>query len=147
MDAALRLLTRREYSRQELIERLLRQFDEDAVKAVVEQCCQLNLLSEERFVESRVRHRISQGYGLERIKYDLKQHGIDEARAQLYLNEDDDFWIAQAEQLIAKKYSQHDIENNTLKIQRYLYQRGYSHHVIHQVLKNRRFFYEKNDKC
>lgn len=136
MHAALRLLTRREYSRQELTARLSQQFEDDAVQAVMDECCQLNLLSDERFVESRVRHRIAQGYGLEKIKYDLRQHGIDEDSAQEYLNQHDDFWITQAEQLILKKYTPHDFKNNVSKIQRYLYQRGYSAHVIHQALKN-----------
>jgi regulatory protein len=136
MTAALRLLTRREYSRQELSHRLSQQFDANEVVAVVDECIRLNLLSEDRFVESRVRHRIGQGYGPERIKYDLRQHGIEDDSVHAHLEEDELFWIQQAEQLILKKYGNKDIDTQKLKIQRYLYQRGYSMRVIHQALKN-----------
>ncbi len=136
MTAALRLLTRREYSRQELFQRLSQQYDANDVRVVVDECIRLNLLSEERFVESRVRHRIGQGYGPERIKYDLKQHGIEEDKLHAHLEADELFWIKQAEQLILKKYATQDIATQKQKIQRYLYQRGYSIRVIHHALKN-----------
>ena len=102
----------------------------------MDECIRLNLLSEERFVESRVRHRIGQGYGPERIKYDLKQHGIEEDKLHAHLEADELFWIKQAEQLILKKYATQDIATQKQKIQRYLYQRGYSIRVIHHALKN-----------
>lgn len=139
MLAALRLLARREYSKNELTNRLLQQFPTEEVLQTVETCCQQRLLSDERFIDSRIRHRISQGYGPEWIKQDLHAHQLDDINLSDYLNHDDEFWIEQAIRLLSKKFS---AEGEKPKMQRYLYQRGYSMAVIQQSLKR---FLQVND--
>lgn len=139
MLAALRFLARREYSKNELTNRLLQQFSEQEVAEVIESCCQQRLLSDERFIDSRIRHRISQGYGPEWIKQDLRAHQLDDINLSDYLSHDDEFWIEQAILLLSKKFS---AEVEKPKMQRYLYQRGYSMAVIQQSLKR---FLQVND--
>jgi regulatory protein len=140
MLAALRLLARREYSKNELSNRLLQQFSAQEVEQTIETCCQQRLLSDERFIDSRIRHRISQGYGPEWIKQDLRAHQLNDLNLSDYLSQDDEFWIEQAIGLLSKKFSAGGAEK--LKMQRYLYQRGYSMAVIQQSLKR---FLQVND--
>jgi regulatory protein len=135
MQAALRFLTRREYSRHELSQKLRQQFSESEVCEVIEECCRNRLLSDVRFVESRVRHRVQQGYGPLWIKQDLRLHQLDDDLLRNAMDYDESFWIEKAQELVVKKYGTLDIKQHMPKIQRYLYQRGYSAAVIQQALK------------
>jgi regulatory protein len=135
MLTALRLLTQREYSRQELTKRLQQQFSEAEVEIVVRECIEKKLLSDERFLESRIQHRISQGYGPQWIRQDLQSHQMDKELVAEMLAFDDDYWIEQASQLIARKYNNKDLKQHKQKLQRYLFQRGYSVAVIQKTLK------------
>ena len=132
MNDALCLLARREYSQKELTERLKRQHPHDDVVLVVADCIEKRLLSDERFVEVRVRHRIQQGYGPNWIAQDLRHHGIEPTLIADYLPKDEDFWVAQAHRLIEKK-----MQTDHQKLQRFLYQKGYSQRSIIQALKMR----------
>ncbi len=134
MHAALRLLTRREYSEQELSQRLLKTYAQDEVNEVIAACKAQRLLSDERFVESRLRHRISQGYGPRFIQQDLSQHGICQELIATHLTEDDDFWVDNAHRLLQKKYRDFNAAAK-MKAQRYLYQRGFSGSQIQAALR------------
>lgn len=72
-------LARREHSRAELRRKLLRHLapdsDADEVERVLDQLAAQGMLSDERFVRSRVRVRAPR-YGLVRIKQELQQHGL-----------------------------------------------------------------------
>jgi regulatory protein len=135
MNAALGFLARREYSQKELTERLSRQFPKDEVQQVIAECVQKRLLSDERFVESRIRHRIQQGYGPRWIEQDLRHHGIENDLIIAHLPDDENFWIEQAYRLIEKKNQKMD--KDLQKLQRFLYQKGYSQRYISQALKMR----------
>ena len=133
MNAALTLLARREYSQKELIQRLMRQYPESEVIEVVSECIKRGFLSDERFVESRIRHRIQQGYGPLWIEQDLRQDGIDSDLIEVHLPTDEDFWVEQAFQLIQRKFANKD--TNSPKFQRYMYQKGYRSSHIRQALQ------------
>ena len=135
MEMALRLLTRREHSQQELTQKLLRKFSEEEVAPVISKCCQQGLVDNQRFLESRIRHRVQQGYGPEWIKQDLYPHQIEEELLSQFMNFDEGFWVEQATNLVIRKYKTRDVNAEKPKIQRYLYQRGYSVAVIQQAMK------------
>ncbi len=135
MDAALRLLMRREYSCHELRQKLRLQFSATEVDEVIEDCRRRHLVNDVRFVESRIRHRTQQGYGPAWIKQDLRVHQLDNELIENALEHEEAFWINQAKELVLKKYRTLDIKQNMPKIQRYLYQRGYSTAVIQQAIK------------
>lgn len=74
---ALKLLTRREHSRQELYMKLIqRQFRPEAVEPVLDRLENQGWLDDERFAEIFVSHRVAQGYGPLRILADLQQRGV-----------------------------------------------------------------------
>ncbi|HBB53562.1 MAG TPA: hypothetical protein DCZ80_06640 [Legionellales bacterium] len=136
MNAALSFLARREYSQKELSERLCRQYPKEEVDEVIATCVQKRLLSDERFVESRIRHRIQQGYGPKWIEQDLRHHGIEHDLIMTHLPDDENFWTEQAYRLIEKKNQNTD--KDIQKLQRFLYQKGYSQRYISQALKRMR---------
>lgn len=135
MQAALNFLARREYSQYELEQKLKQRFSTAEVDAVLEYCRQHHLLSETRFLESRLRHRLQQAYGPLWIRQDLREHRIDEAEIVAALNQGEAFWVEQARNLLVKKFGRLNLSQQHPKIQRYLYQKGYPLSVIQQALK------------
>ena len=74
---AMNLLARREHSRAELKEKLLkREFEPDEVEATVASLADRNLISDERFAESFATGRIRRGQGPVRIRQELRQRGF-----------------------------------------------------------------------
>jgi len=74
---AMNLLARREHSVKELHQKLLsRDFDSEVVEAALAALTAERLLSDERFVESYVRSKISSGIGPLRLRQELCEHGI-----------------------------------------------------------------------
>ncbi len=79
--AALRLLSRREFSRHELGQRLRSKAESvAALEQVLDDVQARRLQSDERFTESLV-HRRAQQFGARRIEYELDQHRIDPVTA------------------------------------------------------------------
>lgn len=84
--AALRALGRREHSAGQLRQKLeQRGHSEASAAATVEQLREAGWQSDTRFAESLARSRIAQGYGPQRIRYELEQAGIPEAEARAQL--------------------------------------------------------------
>jgi regulatory protein len=78
-DSALNLLARREHSRMELTQKLkLRNFSENEISQTIEQLTQQDLQSDKRFAECYMRSRAEKGFGPVRIKFELREKGVDE---------------------------------------------------------------------
>lgn len=76
--AALALLAGRDFTRQEIAERLRRRgYQPVLVETVISGLVAENLLREERYVEQFVNQHSSRGRGPLRIRQDLRQRGID----------------------------------------------------------------------
>lgn len=133
MQLALSLLARREYSQKELKQRLMTKLSPSEVDEVINVCLEQRLLSDERFVESRIRHRIQQGYGPKWISQELHQFGIGGDLIENFLPQDENYWVEQAMLVMQKKWP--CLESQLPKIQRYMYQKGYCTSQIRQALK------------
>lgn len=97
-------LARREYSTQELEEKLLRKNTPvDIVRMVLRQMQDLDLQSDDRFTENFVRSRIHRGQGPVRIEMELKQRGISMDLAEQHLAAEEGFWLAQAKTLLTRR--------------------------------------------
>lgn len=91
-EQCIRLLARREHSRQELRAKLTqRDYDRDVSDRVLDELAAERLLSDERFTEQFVRQRLEAGYGPVKIRADLAERGIagDLAAPQLDLGDDE----------------------------------------------------------
>lgn len=138
-DTALRLLNRREYSADELCERLrLRGFAADAARSVVIELSTAGLQSDERYAQMLVRHRVRQGYGPVRIRAELRQRGVAEGVIAAALSASDVEWDTVAHRVHEKRVGATGIADDRLvqaREQRYLLRRGFTSSQIRQAVK------------
>jgi regulatory protein len=133
---ALRYLSAREHSRQELGRKLARHAEEgDDVEAVLDWLKTNNFLSDERFAESLVNRRANR-FGSSRILAELNQHGLAETavaglRETLAAGEGERAW-----QVWQKKFHAPAADAaEAAKQMRFLQQRGFSHEAIKAVMR------------
>ncbi len=137
LHSAINLLSRREHSQKELIQKLLvREFHQDDLAEVIEHLLAKNYLSDERYAESVIRNRVSRGYGWRFIKSELNQKGVNSSIISAALQEQDIDWYLQAELAYAKKFGERIINDQKDKAKRirFLQYRGFSHDEINAAL-------------
>lgn len=157
---ALRLLARREYSRQELASKLLSKptrkparpnprdtfaaesfVDEiyepptqAAVDALLDDLAQRKMLSDDRYAEMRARLR-SPRYGDSRLRQELTQKGIDRDTIAAVIAEQPDE-LVRCRDIWLKKFGQLPRDmNERAKQTRHLASRGFAMRVIQQVIR------------
>ncbi len=133
---ALRYLSAREHSRQELAQKLARHAEEgEDIDAVLDWLQAQNFLSEERFAESLVNRRAAR-FGSARILAELQRHGLAEAtvadvRDELVADEPERAW-----QVWQKKFTAPAADAaEAARQMRFLQQRGFSHDAIKRVMR------------
>ena len=127
--AALRLLSRREHSAQELKQKLLHKgFEINLVESLLDELRQEGSLSDKRFAESYTRSRISRGYGPVRIRQELRQRGAGDEIIEAVVVDNDEQWYELARNVRQKKFGMEIPENlkDKLKQQQFLQYRGFS---------------------
>lgn len=135
VSAALRLLSRRDYSRSEFIRKLTTgEFGKDDVEAAADWCHEQGFLNEARFAESASR-RLGAKFGAKRVAHTLRQKGVTEEQvsaAVLTLNESE---RDRARALWTRKFGKvaESAEEKSKQI-RYLQSRGFSFAIIKLVI-------------
>ncbi|MGR8952485.1 MAG: regulatory protein RecX [Gammaproteobacteria bacterium] len=139
----LRLLTGREHSRKQLLQKLISKgFARERVEPVLDALARESWLSDARYAESYARARILKGYGPTFIVYELRQNGIDlemtpsfdlDALAESAAGG----WMALLQQVYLKKYGGGPMANRNewAKRSRFLLQRGFTNAMIADLLK------------
>ena len=128
---AFAVLTRREYSKAELIEKLtLYAMDRDEVLKLVDELATQNYQSDQRVAEMMLSSQKRKGKGPNRIKLALKSKKIDSSLIQEELKETD--WNEQAYQLKVKKFGLTVEKEAKLKAKqiRFLMYRGFEMDAI-----------------
>ncbi|MFE8100033.1 recombination regulator RecX [Brenneria goodwinii] len=119
--------------------------DEMAARASVEEiesaiayCTEHGWLDDERYARRYISSRSRKGYGVQRIKAELGQKGIDKATITAALNECDIDWCELAKIAAERKFGHLlPVEwKEKAKLQRYLQYRGFSHEEIHSIYAN-----------
>jgi regulatory protein len=140
----LQLLTGREHSRKELLQKLAAKgFAKERIDPILDELAEEGWQSDARYAESYARSRILKGYGPTFIAYELRQKGIDlgnlpsfdlEALAESVAGG----WEALIGQVYSKKYGNAPApsRNEWAKRSRFLQQRGFTHAMIADLLKN-----------
>ena len=76
-ERALAMLDRRDYSRAELLKKLVEKGEtEDDAAAAVERLAELGFVDDARYAPIVVRHYAAKGYGPQRVKQELQRRGI-----------------------------------------------------------------------
>jgi regulatory protein len=133
---ALRYLSAREHSRQELARKLARHAQEgDDINAVLDWLTAQKFLSEARFAES-LAHRRAARFGNARVLSELNSHGLDEGivgavKDELLADEDERAWSVWQKKFGAAA----DNPADAARQQRFLQQRGFSHTAIRTVMR------------
>lgn len=126
---AVKLLSMREQSRMELIQKLRKKYPEHSALAepVVEALLNEGWQSDERFAESYIRHRSQRGFGPKRIRQELQQKGVctSEIEHALLIAEVD--WESLENEVYQKKFGSSEPEDyaERAKRMRFMQQRGF----------------------
>ncbi|RUR53000.1 regulatory protein RecX [Vreelandella populi] len=139
-DIAVQLLSRREYSRAEIAQKLKQKaFDNADIEACLDTLVEQGLQSDARFAESFIRSRIIRGQGVIRIKGELRQRGVNqetlsEALAHVEENENVD-WFELARETLARRFSSPgENPKERAKRERFLAARGFDFEQIRYAL-------------
>ena len=128
-NAAIGLLARREHSRKELATKLAKRCEQIDIDGILDELEKQGYLSDQRFTESFIRMRCSQGHGEIRIRFDLKQKGVSSDLISAMLEQCEIDWFEQASDLYQRKYriplDGKDYKERGKRI-RYMSQRGFT---------------------
>ncbi len=133
---ALEYLSRREYSRSELVRKLAPFSEErDALDALIDTLEREGWLSDARFAES-VAHRRAPRMGANRIVSELRRHDVDDALIESVGAQLRETELARAQAVWRKKYGQlPQTPAERAKQARFLAARGFSRSTIVRILK------------
>ena len=142
MSSALRILTRRDHSRHELVQKLkLRGFSRNDIDGAVSACERFNYINDERTSKVYIRQLKRKGYGKKRIKLELNKKGLKGRRVQCILEDSISLADEQegAEQILRKHLHRFIREREESKrrdkIYRFLHARGFAPEVIAETIK------------
>lgn len=153
-QAAIDLLSRRDYAAAELKQKLLTKVETDLqnhyetddadgaglsayqqVDQVIQRLQDSGYQSDERYIEMLVRARKERGYGPQYIAQYLNQYRLDSQLIEEYIDSRDKQWNEYAYRQLEKKFRQpSDDFKIRQKQQRHLYQRGFSSDQIRWAL-------------
>ncbi|MEH6583099.1 MAG: regulatory protein RecX [Halioglobus sp.] len=103
--SAMNLLARREHSRGELLQKLKKRYPNAAlVESELQRLADDNLQSDARFAESFVRQRASRGYGVNRVRQEMREKGLSDAEICVAIEQVEIDWFALALEVYHKKF-------------------------------------------
>ena len=103
-NKALDILSRREHSQKELLDKLIRKFDiPDIVDSVIHNLLEKNIINDYRYSEAYVVARKRKGFGPKKIMYELVSRGINKNTASEIIDEEGG-WQDAALKAFNKKY-------------------------------------------
>ena len=134
---ALDYLARREHSRTELKEKLLkREFSTEEIEPLLDQLQAENLQSDRRFAEAYVRSRLQRGFGPRVIEQELQQRGIEQVLTQDVFCTMEVDWQDRLAGVWRKKFGQlPGGAAGYARQYRFLLQRGFCPDTVRQLLK------------
>jgi regulatory protein len=138
-ETCLRLLSRREHSQKELLNKLwVKGFDKDEILAVIDELALQGWQSDSRYAESYARHRIQKGYGPVFVAFELRKSGVDAVDLDDVVQKAAGSWMELLEQVYTKKYG-HDFlmdRNEWAKRSRFLLHRGFSGAMVSALFEH-----------
>lgn len=140
-EQAMDFLARREHSRQELRQKLLRKgHDEAIIETTLQQLVSDNLQSDERFAEAYIRSKVAAGYGPLKIKSELQHRGVSQDIIHQHLPSDKEFWKNALQTLWREKYDNQVSKDHKILARqfRFLLQRGFSIEAIRELLEEKK---------
>lgn len=138
--AAMNYLARREHTRKELLQKLKRRFpDTPLLEQEIQRLTDENLQSDERFAENFVLYRSGLGFGLMRVRQDMRHRGLSDFEISVAVDKAEIDWRALAEQVFFKKFGElpaADIKEKA-KRARFMQYRGFASDEYQYLLRVR----------
>jgi len=131
------MLARREHSVFELTRKLQQKdFSSELIDEVIERLVADNLLSDERFAEAYLRMRSARGFGLQRIRLEMKERGVTSELVSAAIEQSDIDWFALASDVRERKFGEHYPDEFALRAKqmKFLQYRGFSHAQINAAV-------------
>lgn len=142
LNSALRILTRRDHSKYELVQKLKRRgFGPEDIDDAVSSCEQFDYINDDRTARVYIRQLKRKGFGKKRIRLELNKKGLKGIRIQGILDDSVSTIDERegAERILKKNLKRFAREKEALKrrdkIYRFLHARGFSQEVIAHILK------------
>ena len=136
-NKALDLVSRREHSQYELIQKLNKRFPETTpiIEEVVKKLAINNILNDERFAEMYLNSRARKGFGPKKIEMELNYKKVD----SLFISHaiaGYESWIENAENELLKKFkgTKPTDFKAKMKQKQFLFNRGFSSQIIERIL-------------
>lgn len=136
---AIGLLSRREHSSHELLDKLRqRGADDDLAQATLERCQLEQYQSDQRFAEMLLRHCISKGQGLAVLRQLSRQHRLDQELLQQALDSAEPDWFELARSCAHKKFGELAASSDKERLKRmaFLQRRGFNSEQIRYALQH-----------
>lgn len=138
-EICVRLLSYREHSQQELLQKLAQKgFRAELVQPVLDALALKDWQSDQRYANSYARQRLQKGYGALRVLHELRQRGVTGVDLDSIVLEVAEDWLALIEQTYLNKYTHEPLITRPewAKRSRFLLQRGFSVGLINRLFKH-----------
>ena len=136
-NKALDLVSRREHSCHELIQKLNKRFPETLpiIEAVIEKLVANNILNDERFAEMYLNSRARKGFGPKKIEIELNSKKVDPLLIANAIAEYES-WVENAKNELFKKFKgiKPTDYKSKMKQKQFLFNRGFNTQIIEQIL-------------
>ena len=133
---ALRIINTRPMSRREMYDRLISKGETpDNAELCADWLCDMGRINDRSYASSVVRHYAAKGYGVSRIKQELKRHGLSRAlwdEALEEMPEQDDYIV----RFLRSRLTDPEDRAQVKKVSDALFRRGYSWEQIKHALNN-----------
>ena len=136
-NKSLDLISRREHSRYELMQKLNKRYPETRplIEEVLDKLIVNNILDDERFAEMYINSRARKGFGPKKIEMELSSKHVESFIISSSLEAYDN-WIENAKKELLKKFKgivPRDYQSK-IKQKQFLFNRGFSTQIIDKVL-------------
>ena len=136
-NKGLDLVSRREHSQYELIQKLNKRFPETMpiIEEVVKKLAVNNILNDERFAEMYLNSRARKGFGPKKIEMELNFKKVDSSFIAIAIAEYES-WTENAQNELLKKFKgvKPTDYNSKMKQKQFLFNRGFSSQIIERIL-------------
>ena len=135
---AMDLLAQREHSAQELRRKLIaRDFDEAEVMAIIRELQADGLQSDIRYTEAYVRQRFNAGLGPLKIRFELRQKGVEDAISETLLEPLANRWDESMQKQRVRRFGEAipDDHAERMKQARFLQNRGFSPEAVMRLFR------------
>ena len=136
-NKALDLVSRREHSQYELIQKLNKRFPETMpiIEELVKKLAVNNILNDERFAEMYLNSRARKGFGPKKIEMELNFKKVDSSFIAIAIAEYES-WTENAQNELLKKFKgiKPTDYNSKMKQKQFLFNRGFSSQIIERIL-------------